>query len=144
MAAGAATVHADRRRRYQDEYPPRIDKLIELGSTQSAETCAEANNLRLLLRLRFDPWLGQHSVFMTPATMDFAPAPETTGRAGFNSPWSFLEYPTVSVPAGLSTDGLPFAVQFIAGNENESHLLASAAWAERCFEIEKRLPPVPS
>lgn len=143
MAAGAFEFHADRLERHLDEYPPRIHELVKTGQTQTADL-AEANTLRSSIRIRFMKWLDDVSFFVTPATMDFAPTPETTGRAAFNSPWSFLEFPTISVPAGFSLDGLPFAVQFIAADDCQEQLLGTTAWAERCFNFDKHLPPIPA
>ena len=37
----------------------------------------------------------------------------TTGSPLFNSPWSFLGLPALSVPKSLSQDGYPLCVQFI-------------------------------
>lgn len=143
MSVQAAQYHADRMSRVPEDFPPGITKLIETGLARTAIALADASTLRVKLRRRFRKRLDAFTVMMTPATTDHAPSPETTGSPRFNLPWSFLEYPTVSVPSGWSTSGLPHAVQFIAQDNNEAHLLASATWAERQFALAQRLPPVP-
>ena len=45
---------------------------------------------------------------VTPATLGPAPDPSTTGDPAFNSPWSYLGFPTVSFPIGFSADGCPW------------------------------------
>jgi aspartyl-tRNA(Asn)/glutamyl-tRNA(Gln) amidotransferase subunit A len=143
MAVGASAFHADRLRRTPGDYPQRIRDLIETGLSRSATQLTDAAELYVRLRRRFGNVLGKQTVLITPATTGYAPTPETTGNPAYNSPWSFLGLPTVSVPAGRSADGLPCAVQFVAANENEAHLLASAAWSERQFALPRHLPPVP-
>jgi aspartyl-tRNA(Asn)/glutamyl-tRNA(Gln) amidotransferase subunit A len=143
MAVEAAAFHRERLSRRQDDYPPKIRELIETGLARAAVELQDASVSSVHIRRRFKKRLGEYTVLMTPATRDYAPTRETTGSPAFNSPWSFLGYPTVSVPSGRSAIGLPHSVQFIARDDNESHLLASAAWAERQFNHPCRLPPVP-
>ncbi len=142
MSIEAASVHHERMKRNPNDYRPNIRELIETGIRQSGTDLKSSFKLRVLLKRHFRKKLQSHTVLITPATKDFPPSIETTGSPGFNSPWSFLGYPTVSVPAGYSTDGLPFAIQLIGRSDNESHLLASAAWAERQFNLPHRLPQV--
>ncbi len=142
MAVEAAAYHADRLSRRPDEYPPGIRNLVETGLSRSGTQLQQSSELAVKIRRRFRKRLRPHTVLVTPATRDYAPTPESTGSPAFNLPWSFLGYPTVSVPAGWSAAGLPHAVQLIARAGNESHLLASAAWAERQFALPRRLPSV--
>lgn len=144
IATEAAQVHAERMSRRPDDYPPRIRELIETGLSRTAEQYRTASLMQLTNHRQFCKRLDRTSVVATPATPDFAPPTSTTGNPMFNSPWSFLGLPVVSVPCGWSADGLPAAAQFIAASGNEPHLLATAAWAERQFAISRRLPPVPA
>lgn len=144
MATEAAGVHSVRLDRHPDDYPPRIRELIETGRSRSATElhAASEHGTKILRRLR--KRLGRFTVLATPATTNYAPSVETTGSPAFNSPWSFLGLPVVSVPCGWSSDGLPMAAQFIAASENEPQLLAAGEWAERQFGFPRRLPPVPA
>jgi amidase len=45
--------------------------------------------------------------------------------------WNLAGYPAASVPAGVSPQGLPMAVQLVATPGNESLLLGLAAQLER-------------
>jgi amidase len=49
----------------------------------------------------------------------------------FCAPWNALGLPAISVPAGLSSDGLPLAVQLVGRSGSESVLLRTAATLER-------------
>ena len=143
MATEAATVHTDRFQRRPEEYPAKIRELIELGRATSATQLHSATGLRHQLRRQFLAVLGDSTQFITPATRDTAPTPETTGSPMFNAPWSFLGFPTVSVPCGWSEQRLPGAVQLIARPGNEPRLLAAAASVEQRVKFPRRLPPLP-
>jgi amidase len=60
----------------------------------------------------------------------------------FNSPWSFAGVPTISVPAGWSPDGLPYAVQLTGITDGERELFSASYWTESVLAFERRLPPV--
>ena len=69
-------------------------------------------------------------MLLTPTTP--APAPEglATGDPQFQIPWSLSGMPSVTVPSGLTTSGLPLGIQLVSGAFTESALLAAAAWCE--------------
>ncbi|GHG97745.1 amidase [Pseudodonghicola xiamenensis] len=48
--------------------------------------------------------------------------------AGFSYPINLSQQPAMSVPAGLSTGGLPHSLQIIAGRGADSRVLALAKW----------------
>ena len=78
---------------------------------------------------------------LTPATDVTAPGLETTGDPRFNSPWSYSGLPTVSVPCGLSSQGMPVAVQWIGHAYAEDRLLPIAAWCEAQWNFDG-MPPM--
>jgi Asp-tRNA(Asn)/Glu-tRNA(Gln) amidotransferase A subunit family amidase len=67
---------------------------------------------------------------------------ESTGDAAFNAPWSYCGFPTVTVPSGLTVDGLPLGFQLVDRYYNERHLLSAAAWCEKAFPFD-RMPVTP-
>jgi aspartyl-tRNA(Asn)/glutamyl-tRNA(Gln) amidotransferase subunit A len=79
---------------------------------------------------------------LVPATTGPAPARATTGDPAFNSPWSYTGLPTVSLPAGHSSDGMPLAIQLVGPIVNEGELLSVASWCERVLNWERREPPL--
>ncbi len=147
MAVEAARVHRDRYRRRPDDYPPKIAEMIEHGLATTEEEHGHAEYIRRELGWRVVLPDSPQSL-LTPATLDTAPTPETTGNAWCNSPWSFLGLPVVSVPLGWSEDGMPLAAQFVGSEYREESLLARAAWVEGVYaankQVSRRLPPVPA
>ncbi|MGB7589470.1 MAG: amidase [Solirubrobacterales bacterium] len=57
-------------------------------------------------------------------------------------PWNHLGNPTMSVPAGIASDGLPLAVQIIGRPGDEATLLSLAAQLEAERPWADRRPPV--
>jgi amidase len=53
------------------------------------------------------------------------------GSCPYAWPWNVLGWPAVSVPAGLTADGLPFGVQLLGPANSEGMLLSLAAQLER-------------
>jgi aspartyl-tRNA(Asn)/glutamyl-tRNA(Gln) amidotransferase subunit A len=141
MAVEAAAYHEPRLRRHPDDYPPNITKLLKEGLACPAPEYrrTKAHQRRLADEL-IDGFLDA-PVWLTPAARGPAPDAATTGNPAFNSPWSYVGYPTVSVPAGLTTEGLPLSIQLIAAPWQEETLFATAAWCEAQLAVEQQLPP---
>lgn len=138
IAHGAAQTH---RARFHDEpelFGPNIRDLIERGLQISDATADTALSVRNELIIKAEQLLPANTMFITPASTDFAPGVATTGNPAFNSPWSCLGLPTISVPAGWSADGLPHAVQLIGRRDAEAELFQIAARLEAIFAF--RLP----
>ena len=55
----------------------------------------------------------------------------STEQVEFTTPWNVIGFPAISVPAGLSSDGLPLAVQLVSTPGNEGRLLALAQQLEQ-------------
>ncbi len=63
-------------------------------------------------------------------------------RTPFTVPWNVTGQPAVSVPAGLSSAGLPLAVQLVGRPGEEALLLGLAAQLERVTGFPDRRPPL--
>ena len=59
-----------------------------------------------------------------------APAPRTTGDPRWQAPLTTAGLPAISLPSGLSQDGLPLGVQMFAGPMLDESLLRTAQWVE--------------
>jgi aspartyl-tRNA(Asn)/glutamyl-tRNA(Gln) amidotransferase subunit A len=141
MAVEAAAFHEPRLRRHPEDYPPNITKLLKEGLACPAPEYrrTKAHQHRLADEM-IDCFLDA-PVLLTPAARGPAPDVATTGDPAFNSPWSYLGFPTVSVPAGFTTDGLPMSIQLVAAPWQEETLFATAAWCEEQLAVEPQLPP---
>jgi amidase len=63
------------------------------------------------------------------------------GACPYAWPWNVLGWPGVSVPAGLTGDGLPVGVQLLGPANSESLLLSLAAQLERVERWHERVAP---
>jgi Asp-tRNA(Asn)/Glu-tRNA(Gln) amidotransferase A subunit family amidase len=131
MAFEAAAGHRERLALMPGAYPPRITELIREGESIADSDYQIERGLRdgrvAAMMALFD----DHDALVTPATVGPAPDPSTTGDPAFNSPWSYLGFPTVSFPVGLSAGGLPLAVQLIGRPGDDLGLLGTADWCEK-------------
>jgi amidase len=63
------------------------------------------------------------------------------GACPYAWPWNVLGWPGVSVPAGLTGDGLPVGVQLLGPADGEPTLLSLAAQLERVERWQERVAP---
>jgi aspartyl-tRNA(Asn)/glutamyl-tRNA(Gln) amidotransferase subunit A len=142
MAVEAATYHELRLRRHPEDYQPRIRALLEEGFACPAPRYARAKAHQESLKSDMSRMICDE-VLLTPATTSPAPDAATTGNPAFNSPWSYTGLPTVSIPVGLSPDGLPLAIQLVGSIGSDEDLLSAAAWVEKALSVGQLTPPLP-
>jgi len=139
--AEVGAIHADSYRRHADAYRPRIRAGIELGQCIPADVYLRAQRIRRQARRDLAPLLDRYDALVMPSAPGPAPDRGTTGDAVFNGPWTGLGVPTVSLPSGLSADGLPFGAQLIGAPLGEARLLAAARWVEAAVGFTAAPPP---
>jgi aspartyl-tRNA(Asn)/glutamyl-tRNA(Gln) amidotransferase subunit A len=131
MAVEAAEYHRWRYVAHREQYGPNISALIEEGLSVTAVDYAAALKFQAGFRREILDLAADFDVLATPATVTPAPPTlETTGDPAFNSPWSLAGVPTLSLPCGLSPEGMPCSLQLIGGWRRESELLNMGAWCE--------------
>ena len=76
---------------------------------------------------------------MTPAARGVAPAGiGSTGDPVMNGPWTLTNFPTMTLPHALSTDGLPIGVQLTGPPLQELALLEIAKQIEAIVNFSAR------
>ncbi len=142
MAVEAAEHHRQQFTAQPEKFAPRITSLIQEGLATAAVDYAEAlrrqetvrNELAQLLHMQGD-LLG---CLVMPSTTTPAPDTSSTGGPEFNSPWSYLGLPTITIPCGLAANGLPCGLQFIAFTSPQ--VFAMAGMCERILHQYARPP----
>jgi Asp-tRNA(Asn)/Glu-tRNA(Gln) amidotransferase A subunit family amidase len=142
MAVEAAAFHGPRLRRHPEDYGPCIGALLEEGLACPAPAYEQCKEHQRLLRVEMEACLQGLDALVMPATKGPAPDAATTGDPVFNSPWSYVGLPTVSLPMGMSPEGLPLALQLAGRAFAEGEVLAAAAWCEDVLGIELGEPPM--
>jgi Asp-tRNA(Asn)/Glu-tRNA(Gln) amidotransferase A subunit family amidase len=142
MAAEAAAVHRATFPSRRDQYAPQIASLLDEGLSLSAVAYAEALLRREELRNELASLLHRHEdllgCLVMPATLGPAPGLETTGDPAFNAPWSYIGWPAVTIPCGVTADGMPGGLQFIALTVPQ--VFAMAGLCERILRFHDRPP----
>ena len=104
---------------------------------------------------RTGPFFERHDVLLTPTTArPPVAAGQWEGRSAlttllgmvtvypFTSHWNLTGQPSVSVPAGMSDDGLPLGVQLVGRHGADATLIGLAAQLEAELGWADRRPPV--
>ena len=138
MGAEAAAWHQGRYLANPAAYPPGIGQLVQGGLEIRGVDYIRALRHRSAFYLSMRTALADVDCAIMPSAPGPAPDPSTTGSAHLNSPWSFCGFPSLSLPAGLSSDELPLGVQLACGPDQEDALLSMAGWLERLLEFDHR------
>ncbi len=133
---------------------PRTRATARIGGLLSKTILGSARRMEPLTRRRISLAFRDVDVILTPTS---ASPPlrvgVTDGLGGWATdqimaaacpyawPWNVLGWPGVSVPAGLTADGLPFGVQLLGMANSEPTLLALAAQLEQVERWHERVPP---
>jgi aspartyl-tRNA(Asn)/glutamyl-tRNA(Gln) amidotransferase subunit A len=140
MQAEVATVHAGWIARERQHYSPRIRGEAMVGQVLPAWVYLQSQRVRRRLAAETSELAAEFDAFVLPTASNLAPGPETTGDPSFQSPWSLLGWPSISLPSGISADGLPFAVQLVARPLDEVTLLRAARRLEEVLGFGGRPP----
>jgi aspartyl-tRNA(Asn)/glutamyl-tRNA(Gln) amidotransferase subunit A len=139
MAVDAAEIHFQSFTQQMDAYGPQIRGLLEEGLSTFAVDYALALRHQPQFQKDIQAVVRDDIVVLTPATPAAAPRGlESTGDPSFNSPWSYAGLPVVTIPCGLTEDGLPCGLQLVGAADHERHLLAVAAWCEHVLAFTHR------
>ena len=133
MAVEAAHVHREAFEREPHQFGPRISELIETGLNTKAVDYVESLRYQKSAKQLVNAWLReQRVILLMPATTSVAPTRETTGNPAWNSPWSYLGLPSLTIPCGL-VDGLPIGLQLVGAHDADQVVIAAAqAIAAQC------------
>ena len=138
----AAVTHEAEFKAGPHRYPPRIRVSIEKGMQRPAVEYSRAQQARATFAGEIQETIRGLDVLLTPSTPSQAPRDlSTTGDRAFQGPWTTSGLPTISLPSGLDSLGLPLAIQLVGPRFGEGGLLAAARWCEATLGVNLS-PPV--
>jgi amidase len=124
------------------------------GAILSRTVLPFARRLELRFQRRVGSIFHQHDVLIAPTSAtpalrvgktdglsSWATQRVIAGACPYAWPWNVLGWPAVSVPAGLTDEGLPFGVQLLGPASSEATLLSLAAQLERVERWHERTAP---
>jgi len=132
----AAAFHARTYPSRRADYGPGFLDVLDYGSSLSGVQYSRANRIRLEIAGRVNTLLASVDCMVCPTMSNAARPrpenpfnPETTeswkqlvANDSFDPVFNFAGTPTLSVPCGFSSDGLPFSVQFVGRQLGEGVL----------------------
>jgi len=139
MSVETAAVHEDMFKKRGDDYRSYMRGFISSGLLVPATAYLRAQRLRGQIIRDMVNLIGRFDCVISPSSTDSAPEGlEWTGSPAFNSPWSLTGLPSITVPSGLTEDGLPLGLQIIGTPYTEWELLRIGAWCEEKLGFESR------
>ncbi len=129
MAGDAARVHAIWFEQYGARYHERTRELVVRGRAVGDAELETLRAGRFAVRAQLTALMDEHGLDLWVAPSAVGPAPaglESTGDPIMNLPWTHVGFPTLNLPAGVATNGLPLGLQLIGRFGQDEELLA---WA---------------
>ena len=153
-SAEAVAAHTENYPARRDDYGPWFQGWLDMGAKVTGAQYAKANNMRAecngLVRQAFQDF----DVLACPSTigpahpvtesMGYGPMDDLRGTAfqRYTVPFDFNGAPTLSVPCGLSSDGLPLSLQFVGKRLSEALLCQVGHAYEEATDWHDLHPPV--
>jgi len=131
LESEAAAYHQPMFAKYASDYGPGMAAMLPIGLARAAVEYVVAHRARVAFREAMIPLLEAHDALLSPTAPGPAPAGLTwTGDASLCAPWSSAGVPSISIPTGLDSTGLPLALQLVQAPAGLDRLLGTAAWCE--------------
>jgi aspartyl-tRNA(Asn)/glutamyl-tRNA(Gln) amidotransferase subunit A len=140
MGVEAAAIHRRQFTEHRESYGPLITGILDEGMQTKGVDFAEALGRLREYRRAVASMLDGVDALIVPSTHTTAPPLElgTTGTPEFQAPWSCAGLPLVSLPCGLSNEGLPAAVQLVGPYHHDRRLLSISRWCETVIGFNHR------
>lgn len=132
-----AKFHREMFKKNPSSYSPLLGATIESGLKTNDAQYSTALSRQADFKADMEDLANKVDVLLTPSTPSPAPADlTTTGNGMFQGPWSACGLPTLTLPSGLSSGGLPLGVQLIGRSLGDQSLLERARWCEAVLDID--------
>ena len=113
----------------KDKLTDILNSMIEDGQKVTAVDYNRAVETRETLNAGLDGVFDRYDAIITPASTGEAPAGlGATGSPIFNTLWTYLGTPAVTLPLMEGPNGLPIGVQLVSRHGDDARLLRTATW----------------
>jgi aspartyl-tRNA(Asn)/glutamyl-tRNA(Gln) amidotransferase subunit A len=145
LLAEAAAFHRDAYPGMRERYGRDVRVLLDQGEEVTAEMLSEARKVQSRVTAELSDAFGEVDLLLGPALPAGAPRLEDADPQGaawpqvrrmlgrFSRLYNLAGLPAIVLPAGLTDEGLPVAVQLAAGQFREGTLLGCARWIEQAL-----------
>ena len=134
--AEAARIHQEWFRRFRDLYHFKTVEKLELGRAISNEALAQALGEREKFSDTITRLMNEHQIDLWISPSAVGPAPkglDSTGDPVMNLPWSQAGLPSINLPSGRNSDGLPLGLQLTARWQDDEKLFEWATVIEKAI-----------
>ena len=150
-AVEAAVAHKATYPAHRAEYGPVMSMVLDAGRALSGLDFQDVLLRRMAFRGRMRALLGNIDLLLVPAH-PFAPLSlKTMGTMGlqpeliarlqsYTAPFNMTGQPTLTLPGGFSTDGLPIAFQIVAADLGEATLIRAGVAFQNATDWHRRHP----
>ena len=136
-----------------ERYGPIVKTVIELGRRTVGTEVARILRDREAFRGRVTAMFEEADLLLCPVLPGPPPTVETVAsgdydpkaaalRLRFTAPFDMTGSPTITLPGGFTSDGLPLAIQLVGRHLAESVLLRAGAAFQAATEWHRRHPPL--
>ncbi len=132
MLAEVAAVHSEQLAEHRDDYGPILAREVDVAQLLPAAYVLKARRLRRRIRRELDTLMTGVDAWLLPTATILPPdrSAGSTGDPSFQAPWTMLGTPSISLPSGVSSAGLPIGLQLVGRRGEDERLLAVAGWVE--------------
>ena len=142
LRAEVAAVHHQLHGGHAEQYSPKIRGLIETGKLISSADYIRAQRARKRYQAEMVTLFDECDVLISPGARGGAPRGlEHTGDPIVSAPWTLADFPTLSLPVALNSEGMPVGVQLTAPPHSEGLLLEVGCWFEEFVGFDHQ-PPI--
>ena len=135
IAAVHSRLHAD----HPESYGPNLRGMIEAGNVLPAPEYVRALRLRRVYQQEMLRLFDGCDVVISPGARGSAPHGfGSTGDPAACIPWTLADFPTITLPLGLTASRLPIGVQISTPPLSEGRLLSVGRWFENYIEFRER------
>lgn len=152
-AVETAVAHEATFPKQADRYGPALRGIIEMGRSLSGFDLTKIGITREAFRGQVAAFFRDVDLLAIPAQYAASPTTATMATLGqdekalemllrFTSPFDMTGSPTITLPGGFTTKGLPIAFQLVSRHMEEDLLLRSGHAFQLATDWHKRRPPV--
>lgn len=153
-ASEAAAAHAETYPSRAEEYGPWFREWLRRGSSFTAIEYAQSHELRLMCNAELRNTMRGIDLLACPATAKAAysvtaeemygpiPSDRDPWASRFSVPHDYAGLPTITLPAGLTADGLPAALQLVGHHLSEPLLVQAGSAFEDATDFHNLHPPL--
>jgi aspartyl-tRNA(Asn)/glutamyl-tRNA(Gln) amidotransferase subunit A len=129
---------------HMERYKSGTRAALERALSFSGVDYYDGKRLRQATREQLRGRLQEVDVLVSPTTSAPAPAlsANSTGDPAWQSPWTLIGFPSITLPTGQTPTGLPTGLQLGGPAWQEAKLLGVARWAERALGVRMPVPTI--